>query len=143
MEPLVTADDVAAAARRVQGHVRRTPTIAGGADELGLPVDVTLKLELMQHTGYDTIVVAAGGGGFVAGCVREQLRSGNGGQAAELTATVRPSSAARYRASRAMAWPNASRRPSADDGRPRTAMANSSSSSWYGLTPAKDSTVVS
>jgi len=51
VESLVTADDVAAAARRVQGHVRRTPTIAGGADELGLPVDVTLKLELMQHTG--------------------------------------------------------------------------------------------
>jgi len=51
VDPLVTADDVAAAAQRVQGHVRRTPTIAGGADELGLPIGVTLKLELLQHTG--------------------------------------------------------------------------------------------
>jgi len=51
VEPQVTPDDVRDAARRVAGHVRRTPVIAGGASELGIPCDVSLKLELLQHTG--------------------------------------------------------------------------------------------
>ncbi len=50
-QPLVLADDVDAAARRIGSRVRRTPVISGGALDLGLPLDVVLKLELLQHTG--------------------------------------------------------------------------------------------
>ncbi|MGI8763652.1 MAG: serine/threonine dehydratase [Ilumatobacteraceae bacterium] len=50
-QPLVLADDVDAAARRIGSRVRRTPVISGRAADLGLPVDVVLKLELLQHTG--------------------------------------------------------------------------------------------
>jgi threonine dehydratase len=47
----VTPDDIEAAARRLGDRVRRTPVLAVTADDLGLPVPVTLKLELLQHTG--------------------------------------------------------------------------------------------
>jgi threonine dehydratase len=42
-DPAVTPDDVARAAERIGGRVRRTPTIEHGA--------LTLKLELLQHAG--------------------------------------------------------------------------------------------
>lgn len=48
---LTSPADIAAAAEAIAGHVLRTPTIAspGLAALLGVPV--TLKLELLQHTG--------------------------------------------------------------------------------------------
>ena len=51
IEPQVTAHDVDDAAQRIGSRVRRTPVIDAAADELGTPVDVVLKLELLQHTG--------------------------------------------------------------------------------------------
>jgi len=48
---LVTPDDIEAAAARIDGHVRATPVLEIAAGELGLPTAVTLKLELLQHTG--------------------------------------------------------------------------------------------
>ncbi len=48
----VTPDDVAAAAERIGAHVRRTPVLTVTADDVpGLPCDVVLKLELLQHAG--------------------------------------------------------------------------------------------
>ena len=50
---MITVEDVRAAAKRIEGHVRYTPTI--GATHLKTPLgtgaDVTLKLELLQATG--------------------------------------------------------------------------------------------
>ena len=44
--------DVEAAAVRIASHVRVTPTVVLRRDEIaGLPCDVVLKLELLQHTG--------------------------------------------------------------------------------------------
>jgi threonine dehydratase len=49
---LPTPADVGAAAARVGGEVRRTPTLELDGDEVGAPgVRVVLKLELLQHTG--------------------------------------------------------------------------------------------
>ncbi len=45
------AADLAAAAERLSGRVRRTPLLAVPGDELGVPGRVLLKLELTQHTG--------------------------------------------------------------------------------------------
>ncbi len=42
----VTSDDVSAAARRIDGRVRRTPLLAPGGDD-----GVWLKLEFLQHCG--------------------------------------------------------------------------------------------
>jgi threonine dehydratase len=42
---------IAAAAARIAGHVRHTPVIRLSSDELALGCPVTLKLELLQHTG--------------------------------------------------------------------------------------------
>ena len=42
--------DIEAAARRIEGQIRRTPILAVN-DGLGLEHPVTLKLELFQHTG--------------------------------------------------------------------------------------------
>jgi threonine dehydratase len=47
----VGPDDVEAAARRVEGHVRRTPVLAMETGAFGLAGGATLKLELLQHTG--------------------------------------------------------------------------------------------
>ena len=48
---LVTPADVEAAAARIGTYVRTTPVVEVAAGELGLPAPVTLKLELLQHTG--------------------------------------------------------------------------------------------
>jgi threonine dehydratase len=50
-DALVTPDDVVTAYARIRDRIRRTPVIDVGAAELGLPVPVTLKLELLQHAG--------------------------------------------------------------------------------------------
>jgi threonine dehydratase len=49
--PLVTPADIEAAAARIGGFVRRTPVLPVRAGDLGLPCDVQLKLELLQHAG--------------------------------------------------------------------------------------------
>lgn len=49
--PAVTPADIDRAAARLAGHVRVTPLLDIAADELDLPVDVVLKLELLQHVG--------------------------------------------------------------------------------------------
>jgi threonine dehydratase len=48
----VSADDIRAAAKRIQGHVRRTPVLRVDCAALGLATQpVALKLEFLQHTG--------------------------------------------------------------------------------------------
>jgi threonine dehydratase len=49
----VSADDIRAAAKRIQGHVRRTPVLRVDCAALGLAATqpVALKLEFLQHTG--------------------------------------------------------------------------------------------
>ncbi len=47
---LPTARTVAEAGQRIAPHVRRTPTMRA-AGSLGVPADLHLKLELLQHTG--------------------------------------------------------------------------------------------
>ena len=72
--------DVEAARERIDGYVRRTPVLELGPRAFGLESRVTLKLELMQHTGSfkprgafnkllasevpDVGVIAASGGNF-------------------------------------------------------------------------------
>jgi threonine dehydratase len=48
---MITRDEVEAAAARIEGHVRRTPVMRLEPGALGLGADLTLKLELFQHTG--------------------------------------------------------------------------------------------
>ena len=48
---MVVRSDIAAAAARIAGYVRHTPTLDVTAAELGTRVAVTLKLELLQHAG--------------------------------------------------------------------------------------------
>jgi threonine dehydratase len=48
---MISRSDVAAAAVRIAGYVRRTPVLRLPTAELGLDVPVTLKLELLQHAG--------------------------------------------------------------------------------------------
>jgi threonine dehydratase len=47
----VSRDLIEQAASRLAGRVRRTPVIHLTSADLGLPCDVTLKLELLQHAG--------------------------------------------------------------------------------------------
>jgi threonine dehydratase len=47
----VTPDDIEAAARRLEGHVRRTPVLAMEPGAFGLDAHCVLKLELLQHAG--------------------------------------------------------------------------------------------
>ncbi len=47
---MIKQSDIIAAAERISGHVRKTPVLEV-ADGLGLGDSVTLKLELLQHTG--------------------------------------------------------------------------------------------
>jgi threonine dehydratase len=47
----VTRAAIAAAATRIAGHVRHTPLLHVAAAEFGVACPVTLKLELLQHTG--------------------------------------------------------------------------------------------
>ena len=48
---MIARNDIAAAAARIEQHVRHTPVIRVAAVELGLGFRVTLKLELLQHAG--------------------------------------------------------------------------------------------
>ena len=48
---MITREEVEAAAARIEGYVRRTPVMRLEAGALGLGADLTLKLELFQHTG--------------------------------------------------------------------------------------------
>lgn len=50
-QPAVTPADIELAATRLAGHIRVTPLLDIAAAELDLPVDVVLKLELLQHVG--------------------------------------------------------------------------------------------
>lgn len=47
----LTRDDVAAAAARIAGHIRRTPVMTVDGDAFGLSGDVVCKLDLLQATG--------------------------------------------------------------------------------------------
>ncbi|MBS0558965.1 MAG: threonine/serine dehydratase [Proteobacteria bacterium] len=47
----IEMQDIAAAARRLAGQVRRTPVLELAASELGTSQPVALKLEFLQHTG--------------------------------------------------------------------------------------------
>jgi threonine dehydratase len=47
----VGRDDIRAARDRISPYVRRTPVVETGAGAFGLDVPITLKLELLQHTG--------------------------------------------------------------------------------------------
>ncbi len=49
--PTISRAAIAAAAARIAPFVRRTPVLAVPAAELGLGVDMVLKLELLQHAG--------------------------------------------------------------------------------------------
>ena len=51
MTVTVGPDDVRAAHERVRGHVRRTPVLELAPGTFGVPGRLTLKLELLQHTG--------------------------------------------------------------------------------------------
>jgi threonine dehydratase len=46
-----TPDDIERAAERIELHIRRTPILRTGAGAFGLPHNLTLKLELFQHSG--------------------------------------------------------------------------------------------
>jgi threonine dehydratase len=48
---MITREEVEVAAARIEGYVRRTPVMRLEAGGLGLGADLTLKLELFQHTG--------------------------------------------------------------------------------------------
>ena len=48
---MLTRATIAAAAARLSPHVRHTPVIHLGSGSFSLPFPVTLKLELLQHTG--------------------------------------------------------------------------------------------
>lgn len=51
-DPLIpTRDDILAARDRIDGRVRRTPVIEPGHGAFGVEASLTLKLELLQHTG--------------------------------------------------------------------------------------------
>jgi threonine dehydratase len=48
---MIHRSDIAAAAARLQGHVRHTPLLQLSGAEIGLREPVVLKLELLQHAG--------------------------------------------------------------------------------------------
>jgi threonine dehydratase len=51
-DPLIpTREDILAARERIAGHVRMTPVIEPGHGAFGVDASLTLKLELLQHTG--------------------------------------------------------------------------------------------
>jgi threonine dehydratase len=67
----IDRDTISAAARRIAGHVRRTPVIDLAVPGIALPV--TLKLELLQHSGsfkargaFNTLIGARVGAGGVS-----------------------------------------------------------------------------
>lgn len=48
---MISRAAIAAAANRIDRHVRRTPLLRVDGSEFGLPSSICLKLELLQHTG--------------------------------------------------------------------------------------------
>lgn len=48
---MISRADIATAAARIAGHVRRTPVVTVAGNEFGVSCPVTLKLELLQHSG--------------------------------------------------------------------------------------------
>jgi len=48
---MIAPDDIEGAAARIAPHVRETPVMALETGAFGIPAAVTLKLELLQHTG--------------------------------------------------------------------------------------------
>ena len=48
---LVEQSDVEAARGRIEGWIRHTPVLHPGEDAFGIPGRISLKLELLQHTG--------------------------------------------------------------------------------------------
>lgn len=78
--PIIGPDEILGARERIDPYVRRTPVVELEPGAFGLPCRVTLKLELMQHTGSfkprgafnkllasdvpDAGVIAASGGNF-------------------------------------------------------------------------------
>lgn len=92
MKPFVTGDDIRAAARRIDGYVRRTPMLDLGS-ALSSEYSLTLKLEHLQVTGSfkargafsaltsidvpDSGVVAASGGNFGAAVAYAASRLGH------------------------------------------------------------------
>jgi threonine dehydratase len=46
-----TRADITDAAQRIAGHIRHTPLLQLGPDELGLGYSISVKLELLQHAG--------------------------------------------------------------------------------------------
>ena len=48
---MLSRSDIAAAAARIAGHVRHTPVLRLTGTDFELAHPVTLKLELLQHTG--------------------------------------------------------------------------------------------
>jgi threonine dehydratase len=51
VDATVGRDDIRAAKDRIASHVRVTPIVEPGAGALGIVAPLTLKLELLQHTG--------------------------------------------------------------------------------------------
>ncbi len=51
IDTTVERADIVAARERVEGYIRRTPVVETGAGAFGLDMPLTLKLELLQHTG--------------------------------------------------------------------------------------------
>jgi threonine dehydratase len=51
LSPVISPGDIEAAAQRVAPHLRVTPIMALEPRAFGSPARITLKLELMQHTG--------------------------------------------------------------------------------------------
>jgi threonine dehydratase len=49
--PIIGPDEILAARERIDPYVRRTPVVELEPGAFGLPCRITLKLELMQHTG--------------------------------------------------------------------------------------------
>ena len=79
-ETAVERADIVIARDRIRGHIRTTPVVETGAGSFGIDTPLTLKLELLQHTGsfkprgaFDKVlasdvpdagVIAASGGNF-------------------------------------------------------------------------------
>jgi threonine dehydratase len=68
----ISSDDIQSAARRLDGHIRRTPVISLAAGSFGLPALLTLKLESLQHAGsfkargaFNALLTARDGGNGV------------------------------------------------------------------------------
>src|SRR5260221_522371 len=55
----VTRTEIAATEKLIRPHVRRTPVVAEG--------NLLFKLEFVQHSPLDTLLVAVGGGGLIGG----------------------------------------------------------------------------